>query len=75
MSEAELIFTALAELSTRQIADRTQAQGLQANKVASKRGGAVAKSARRELEAQTGQSVVTRENFLQLPVKSKQLTN
>jgi DNA-damage-inducible protein D len=73
MSEAELIFTALAELSTRQIADRTQAQGLQANKVASKRGGTVAKNARRELEAQTGQSVVTGENFLPPPAVKKKL--
>jgi len=37
MSEAELIFTALAELSTRQIAETTQATGLAENKVASKR--------------------------------------
>ncbi|MDF3077740.1 MAG: antirepressor [Sphingobacteriaceae bacterium] len=37
ISEAELIFTALAELSTRQIAETEEAQGLQANAVASKR--------------------------------------
>ncbi|MDO8346144.1 MAG: hypothetical protein Q7T48_23320 [Cellvibrio sp.] len=34
MSEAELIFTALAELSTRQIAETDDATGLSANKVA-----------------------------------------
>jgi DNA-damage-inducible protein D len=64
MSEGELLFTALAELATRQIADRTQAQGLQENAVASKRGGAVAKVARIELEKQTGQNVITGHNFL-----------
>lgn len=64
MSEAELIFTALAELSTRQIAETTQAKGLKENAVASKRGGAVAKNARKELEEKTGKSVVTGENFL-----------
>ena len=32
MSEAELIFTALAELSTRQIAETVQATGLKENK-------------------------------------------
>jgi DNA-damage-inducible protein D len=64
MSEAELIFTALAELSTRQIAETDKAKGLQQNAIASKRGGAVAKNARKELEAKTGKSVVTGENFL-----------
>jgi len=37
MSEAELIFTALAELSTRQIAETTQATGMKENRVASKK--------------------------------------
>jgi hypothetical protein len=43
MSEAELIFTALAELSTRQIADSEKAKGLIENATASKKGGSVAK--------------------------------
>ncbi len=64
MNEAELIFTALAELSTRQIAESEQAKGLPENARASKKGGAVAKNARLELEAKTGKSVVTGENFL-----------
>jgi DNA-damage-inducible protein D len=64
MSEAELIFTALAELSTRQIAESEQAKGLPQNAKASKKGGAVAKNARKELESKTGKSVVTGENFL-----------
>lgn len=64
MSEAELIFTALAELSTRQIAENEEAKGLLENAVASKKGGAVAKNARIELEQQTGKNVVTGENFL-----------
>ena len=70
MSEAELIFTALAELSTRQIAETEQAIGLNENAQASKKGGAVAKNARKELEAKTGKSVVTGENFLP-PAKKK----
>jgi hypothetical protein len=64
MSEAELIFTALAELSTRQIAESEQAKGFAPNAKASKKGGAVAKNARKELESKTGKSVVTGENFL-----------
>ena len=43
MSEAELLFTALAELSTRQIAETTEAKGLKENAKASKKGGAIAK--------------------------------
>ena len=64
MSEAELIFTALAELSTRQIAETTAATGLTENKSAAKTGGKIAKGARFELEAKTGKRVVTGENYL-----------
>ena len=64
MSEAELIFTALAELSTRQIAEAEQADGMKENAGAARKGGRIAKSARRELEEKTGRSIVTGENFL-----------
>ncbi len=64
MSEAELIFTALAELSTRQIAERQQATGMAENVTAAKAGGRIAKNARQQLEDQTGQSVVTGANYL-----------
>ena len=64
MSEAELIFTALAELSTRQIAETDDATGMAENEVAATKGGAIAKQARRALEAKTGKRVVTGENFL-----------
>src|SRR3990167_1325014 len=69
MSEAELIFTALAELSTRQIAETMVAVGMDENKVAGKKGGGIAKKARHELEAKTGRKVVTGESFL--PPSSK----
>ena len=69
MSEAELIFTALAELSTRQIAQSTDATGLKENKVASKKWWNIAKQARKKLENQTWKSVITWENFL--PPKKK----
>ena len=64
MSEAELIFTALAELSTRQIAEVEEAKGVAENAIAGKKGGSVAKNARKELEEKTGKNVVTGENFL-----------
>ena len=64
MSEAELIFTALAELSTRQIAEADNATGLEENKKSAKRGGNIAKEAKEKLELETGKSVVTSDNFL-----------
>jgi hypothetical protein len=73
MSEAELIFTALAELSTRQIAESVDATGMQENAEAGKKGGKIAKRARQELEAKTGKSVVTGENFLPPQKATKQI--
>ena len=72
MSEAELIFTALAELSTRQIAESENATGMEENKKSAKRGGKIAKEAKEKLELETGKKVVTDSNFL--PYKqSKQI--
>ena len=73
MSEAELIFTALAELSTRNIAESVEAIGVTENANASKRGGAVAKRAKEDFEEQTGQKVITGENFLPLSDTPKKL--
>lgn len=64
MSEAELIFTALAELSTRQIAESANATGMEENKKSAKRGGKIAKEAKEKLELETGKKVVTDSNFL-----------
>jgi len=73
MSEAELIFTALAELSTRQIAQSAEATGMAENKTAAKAGGRIARQARNQLESQTGKSVISGESFL--PNKSKTIAN
>ena len=73
MSEAELIFTALAELSTRQIAESEEAKGFSENAVASRKGGRIAKNARKELEDKTGKSVITDENFLPSSPNQKKL--
>jgi DNA-damage-inducible protein D len=73
MSEAELIFTALAELSTRQIAESVNATGLPDNAEAGRKGGKIAGKARLELEAKTGKSVITSENFLPPVSKQKRL--
>jgi hypothetical protein len=70
MSEAELIFTALAELSTRQIAESVDATGMNENEAAAKTGGSIAKKARLELEGKTGRKVISSENYLP-PVRKK----
>ncbi len=71
MSEAELIFTALAELSTRQIAESVIAKGLEENKIPAKKGGKIARDARNALEEKTGKSVVTGANYLSRSEKDK----
>ena len=73
MTEAELIFTALAELSTRNIAETKQAQGLNENIQAGKRGGKVAKRAKDDFEQETGQKIVTSDNFLPQQAETKKL--
>lgn len=75
MNEAELIFTALAELSTRQIAQSENATGLDENKKSAKKGGKIAKNAKEQLELETGKKVVDESNFLPKSKKQKQLKN
>ena len=70
MTDAELIFTALAELSTRQISEMMQTKGLEENKIPAKKGGRIAKNARLELEQKTGKKIVSGENF-KLPVQKR----
>ena len=64
MTDAELLFTALAELSTTNIAEKDQAKGYSKNAISSKKGGGVAKRARKDYELQTGQKVISKNNFL-----------
>lgn len=59
MNEAELILMALAEFSTRQIAESVDAKGLEENKIPAYKGGRVAKRARRELEFETKKNIIT----------------
>lgn len=73
MSEEELIFSALAELSTRRIAETEKTKGLEANKIPAKKGGKIAKDARVALEERIGKSVITGENFLPKPKKHKNI--
>jgi len=64
MSDEELIFTALAELSTRRIAETDKIIGLEDNKIPAIKGGRIARDARIALENKIGKSVITGKNFL-----------
>jgi hypothetical protein len=63
----------LGEASTTRIARDKDAQGFIENKSAAKEGGAVAGTARRELEKQIKGKVVSKENYLEVPEKQKRL--
>lgn len=71
MSEAELIFTALAELSTRQVAEKMNATGMKENKKAALRGGNVARVGKEKYEEETGKSVITDESYLPKRIEKK----
>lgn len=73
MTDLELIFTMLGEASTKEIAQNTDAQGFFENKQAAQKGGKIAGNARKQLEIESGKSVITSENYLPLTKKTKQI--
>ena len=75
MGDLELIFSMLGEASTTRIARDKDAQGFVENKSAAKKGGAVAGTARKELEKRISGKIVSKENYLEVPEKQKRLKN
>lgn len=73
MNDLELIFTMLGEASTTEIARRKDSQGFHQNKIAAHEGGQIAGNARKELETKTGKMIMTKQNYLELSGKKKQL--
>ena len=71
MSDWELIFTMFGEKATTDITKTRDAQGFYENKQAAQRGGQIAQNARKELEQETGERVVSKNNFLNLTEKKK----
>lgn len=69
MTDLELIFTMLGEASTVEIARKKDTRGFISNKKASREGGAVAGSARNDLEKRSGHKVSTSINYKELPEK------
>ncbi len=75
MTDLELIFSMLGEAATTEIARKQDAQGFPENKIAAHKGGRIAGEAREKLEIETGERVVTAENYLSEPESKKRLTN
>ena len=75
MTEAELVFTSLAELTTRNIAEKDKTVGFSKNAVSAKKGGSVAGRARKDFELQTGNKVISGDNLLQSKRKIKKIKN
>ena len=71
MDDLELIFTMLGEAATTRIAKTKDVQGIEENTIAARQGGEVAGNARKELEEKTGESIVSEENYLDVPEKVK----
>ena len=71
MTDLELIFSQLSEAATTEIARNADAQGFRENKNAAYRGGKIAGNARKDLEAQTGQPVSTKDNYKYLTESAK----
>ncbi len=73
MSDLELIFSMLGEAATTEIARKQDVQGFPENRVAARKGGKIAGDARDKLEIETGDRIVTQENYLVEPESKKRL--
>lgn len=66
MTDLELILTMLGETSTKTIAVQRDSQGFYQNYKAAETGGSIAGQARKQIEKETGQRVVSKSSFLGL---------
>lgn len=64
MSTLELVLNMLAEATTTEISKSIEPQTLEENKWVAQRGGQIAGSARKEIEADTGKPVITEKNAI-----------
>ncbi len=73
MTDWELIFTMIGEKATSDITRTKDAKGFDECKTSAKRGGQIAQNTRKELEQETGEQVVSKDNYLQLTKQKKKL--
>lgn len=73
MTDLELIFSMLGEASTTKVTRAKNAKGFIENRVAARIGGKIAGNALKELEKESGEKVITSENYLPENEKTKEL--
>lgn len=73
MTDLELIFSMLGEASTTEIVKKKNPVGFVENKKAANQGGKIAGDARKALELETGDKVVSSKNYLPETKKNKEL--
>jgi len=66
MSTTEIVLNMLAETATKEISKQVRPDSFEDNRKVAKRGGNIAGNARKELEAEIGQPVITSKNATQL---------
>lgn len=71
MTNLELVLNMLAEASTTEISKKKRPNSFEENKTVARQGGRVAGTARKEIEAQTGESIVSPQNANDLRLKGK----
>ena len=64
MTDLELIFSMLGEASTTKVARAKDAKGFKENQDAARIGGKIAGNARKELENESGENIISSENYL-----------
>ena len=77
MTDIEVLLTDIGEVTTRELAKKQKPKGLKANKKVAKIGGEVAKNTIKDIEEKLGETVVSKQNFLDYEYieKNKQLEN
>jgi hypothetical protein len=73
MTDLELIFSMLGEASTTKVTRAKNAKGFIENKIAARIGGKIAGNALKELEKESGEKVITSENYLPETKKIKEI--
>ncbi len=75
MTDWELILTMIGEKATTDITVSKDSKGFEECKESAVEGGTIAKNTRKELEQKTGKSIVSKDNYLNLAKKRKQIEN
>ena len=63
MTNLEIVLNMLAETATTEISDTREPKTFDENRMVAKEGGSIAGGARKRLEAKTGKSVISKDNF------------